>query len=43
MAQPTSEEIQAFYEEETEYTTVQEDFEDNYADIVEAGNAEEEE
>ena len=38
MATPTAEEIQEFWEEETEHTTPQEDFEDNYPDIVEAGN-----
>lgn len=38
MATPTPEEIQQSWEEETEYTTPQEDLEDTYADIVEAGN-----
>ena len=40
MAQASPEEIQEVYEQETEYTTVQEDLEDNYPDIVEIGNAE---
>lgn len=39
MAQPTQEELDEFYKEETEYTTTQDDFETNYPDIVEAGNA----
>lgn len=39
MATPTPEEIQEFYQEETEYETTQEAFETDYPDIVEAGNA----
>lgn len=39
MATATPEEIQEIYEQETEYTTPQEEFEDSYPDIVEAGNA----
>lgn len=38
MATPTAEELDETYKEETEYTTPQDDFEDNYPDIVEAGN-----
>ena len=38
MATPTSEEIQEIWEEETEYTTPQEQFEDDYPEIVEIGN-----
>ena len=38
MATPTAEELREFYNEETEYTTPQDDFEDTYPDIVEAGN-----
>ena len=39
MATPTSEELQEFYQEETEYTTPQEQLEDDYVDIVEIGNS----
>lgn len=36
---PTSEEIQDFYNEETEYQDVQDTFEETYVDAVEIGNA----
>ena len=39
MATPSSEEIQEFYKEETEYQDPQENFEDIYRDAVDAGNA----
>ena len=39
MATPTHEEIQEFYKEEIEYTTVQEKFEEDYPEIVVEGNA----
>ncbi len=38
MATFTPEEFEEFYIEETEYTTSQDDFEENYPGIVEAGN-----
>ena len=39
MATPTSEEIQEIWEEETKYTTPQEQLEDDYPEIVEIGNS----
>lgn len=38
MATPTPEEIEEVYKEETEYTTPQEQLEDDYPEIVEIGN-----
>lgn len=38
MATPTHEEIQEFYDEETECQTVQEQLEEDYPDIVIIGN-----
>ena len=38
MATPTHEEIQDFYKEETEYQTAQEQFEEDYPEIVVQGN-----
>lgn len=38
MAIPTHEEIQDFYKEETEYQTAQEQFEEDYPEIVVQGN-----
>ncbi len=38
MATPTHEEIQEYYKEETEYQTVQEQFEEDYPEIVIQGN-----
>ena len=39
MPTPSAEEIQEFYQEETEYQDSQDSFEDAYCDAVEAGNA----
>lgn len=38
MSIPTAEELDEFYKEEIEYTMPQDDLEENYPDIVEAGN-----
>jgi len=42
MATPTPEEIQEFYLEETEYQTAQEQFEEDYPEIVIQGNTDDE-
>jgi len=42
MATPTHEEIQEFYKEETEYQTVQDQFEEDYPEIVIQGNDDDE-
>lgn len=39
MATPSSEEIQEFYEEETEYQGAQDAFDDAYVEAVIEGNA----